>query len=206
MSDPKNLRVVKVGGSLLSSSGLGQRVTKWRQQQPPVPTAWVVGGGKLVDAVRDWHATLSEKSADAEEAAHWMSVDLMSVTAQMFAKMVDAWPVESSLETRREELRMGTRDMIFDCGTWLRTVNDLTSSWAVTSDSIAGRLAIELSCRELVLLKSRAAAGETIEENVAKGVVDEHFPELELRCPVCLVDFSSDAPQSCRQVLQMRQG
>jgi len=29
MSDFENLRVVKVGGSLLSSSGLGQRIQQW---------------------------------------------------------------------------------------------------------------------------------------------------------------------------------
>ena len=195
MSDLENLRVVKFGGSLLSSSGLGQRIKGWRERQPPAPTAWVVGGGKLVDVVRDWHANQSKEYATAKEAAHWMSVDLMSVTAKMFASSVGAWPIESSPESLQQRFRAGSQNVIFDCGAWLRTVDDLPCTWTVTSDSIAGRLAIELSCRQLVLLKSRAAAGKTIEENVANGVVDEYFSKLGLQCQVTMVNFNSNAPE-----------
>ena len=190
MSDLENVRVVKVGGSLLSSSGLGQRIKGWRERQPPVPTVWVVGGGKLVDVVRDWDAIHSKQTATAEEAAHWMSVDLMSVTARMFATLVGSWPIELSLESLQEQFRAGSQNVIFDCGRWLRTVDDLPCSWSVTSDSIAGRLAIELSCHELVLLKSRAAAGETVEENAAQGVIDEHFVELDRDFQVTLVNLN----------------
>ena len=114
MSDLENLRVVKVGGSLLSSSGLGQRIKGWRERQPPAPTAWVVGGGKLVDVVRDWHANQSKEYATAKEAAHWMSVDLMSVTAKMFASSVGAWPIESSPESLQQQFRAGSQNVIFD--------------------------------------------------------------------------------------------
>ena len=190
MSDLENVRVVKVGGSLLSSSGLGQRIKGWCELQPAVPTVWVVGGGKLVDVVRDWHTTHSKEPAASDEAAHWMSVDLMSVTARMFASSVGSWPIESSPESLQEQFRTGSQNVIFDCGRWLREVNDLPCAWTVTSDSIAGRLAIELSCRELVLLKSRAAAGETVEENVAQGVIDEHFVELDRDFQVTLVNLN----------------
>ena len=194
MSDLKNLRVVKVGGSLLSSSGLGQRIKGWRERQPPVSTVWVVGGGKLVDVVRHWQSSNSEIDAATDEAAHWMSVDLMSVTAKMFAALVGSWPIESLPESLQEQFRGGTQNVIFDCQSWLRTVDDLPCSWSVTSDSIAGRLAIELSCRELVLLKSRAAAGETVEQNVAEGVIDEHFSALELQCQVTVVNLNRGGP------------
>ena len=190
MSDQENIRVVKVGGSLLSSSGLAQRIDGWLERQPPVPTVWLVGGGKLVDVVRDWQASSSGAPAATDEDAHWMSVDLMSVTAKMFGALVGSWPIESSLESLQEQFRAGTQNVIFDCRTWLRSVEDLPCSWTVTSDSIAGRLAIELSCRELVLLKSRAAAGEKVCENVAGGVIDEHFSALELQCQVSLVTVS----------------
>ena len=193
MSDLENLRVVKVGGSLLSSSGLGQRIKGWREQQAPVPTVWVVGGGKLVDVVRDWQA---ETLALSDREAHGMSVDLMSVTAKMFGALVGSWPIELSLESLQQQFQTGTQNIIFDCRTWLRTVEDLPCSWSVTSDSIAGRLAIELSCRELVLLKSRAAAGETVEENVAQGVIDEHFVELNRDFQVTLVNLNRGGPDS----------
>ena len=191
MSDLQKMRVVKVGGSLLSSSGLAQRIDGWLERQPPVPTVWLVGGGKLVDVVRDWQARNSEAAAATDADAHWMSVDSMSVTAKMFAALVGSWPIESSLQSLQEQFRNGTQNVIFDCGTWLRTVDGLPCSWSVTSDSIAGRLAIALSCHELVLLKSRAAAGETVEENVDAGVIDNHFVSLGLRCQVTLVDLNS---------------
>ncbi len=195
MSERENVRVVKVGGSLLSSSRLGYRINQWRVQQPSIPTVWVVGGGKLVDVVRDWQ---SEQSHVSDSVAHWMSVDLMSVTAKMFATVLGgAWPIESSVESLREQFRKNAQDVIFDCASWLRTVEDLPIAWSVTSDSIAGRLAIELSCQELVLLKSRAASGETVAENVAEGVIDEHFAKLNLRCNVSLVNLSSEDQQSC---------
>jgi len=152
---------------------------------------WVVGGGKLVDVVRDWQTHHWGASVSADQDAHWMSVDLMSVTARMFAASVEQWPIESSLESLREKFQSGAHNVIFDCRDWLRTVDDLPASWSVTSDSIAGRLGNELSCRELVLLKSRDAAGETLEENVADGVIDEHFPMLEQTFQVTVVNFRS---------------
>ena len=125
-----------------------------------------------------------------------MSVDLMSVTAKMFGALVGSWPIELSLKSLQQQFQTGTQNIIFDCRTWLRTVEDLPCSWSVTSDSIAGRLAIELSCRELVLLKSRAAAGETVEENVAQGVIDEHFVELNRDFQVTLVNLNRGGPDS----------
>lgn len=192
MSDPKSLRVVKVGGSLLSSPRLGARIRQWCERQRPIPTVWVVGGGKLVDVVRDWHAIHGKQLPNADVDAHWMSVDLMSVTAKMFAALVDEWPIESSIESLQEQFLAGTQNVIFDCRTWLPTVDDLPNSWSVTSDSIAGRLAIELSCRELVLLKSRAAVGEKVSDNVAQGVIDEHFLKLGQELNVTVVNLNSE--------------
>ena len=196
MSDTDAIRVVKVGGSLLAGSGLGQRVKQWLELQPAVPTVWVVGGGKLVDVVRDWQKIQGETPAVSDADAHWMSVELMSVTAKMFSALVDDWPVEASLESLQRQLRGGSENVIFDCQSWLRTVDDLPCSWTVTSDSIAGRLGIELCCRELVLLKSCAAAGETVEENVAQGVIDQHFLKLDREFQVTLVNLNGEGPES----------
>jgi aspartokinase-like uncharacterized kinase len=197
MSDLENLRVVKVGGSLLSSNRLGPRIKEWVERQPPVPTVWLVGGGKLVDVVRDWQSCNSQAPAATDEDAHWMSVDLLSVTAKMFKTFVGSWPIESSLDSLSSRLDLGEPNVIFDCRTWLRTVKDLPCSWSVTSDSIAGRLAFELSSKELILLKSRAASGETVRENVAQGVIDKHFATLELECKVTFVNFNSKDLENC---------
>ena len=129
MSALENLRVVKVGGSLLSSAGLGERVEQWLQRQPSVPTVWVIGGGKLVDVARDWQASHSGTPAVTDEDAHWMSVDLMSVTAKMFRGLVGWWPIASSMESLQEQFRTGAQNVVFDCRTWLRTVDELPCSW-----------------------------------------------------------------------------
>lgn len=205
MSELVNLRVVKVGGSLLFSSGLeqqglGQRIRKWLDQQPSVPTVWVVGGGRLVDVVREWQV-IQTTLATSDEDAHWMSVDLMSVTAKMFSSLTDSWQIDSSVESLQNHIGGGARNVIFDCRSWLQTVDDLPCSWSVTSDSIAGRLAIELSCRELVLLKSRAAAGPSVEQNVAHGVIDEHFAALELQCGVTVVNLNGETSESSRLIV-----
>ena len=191
MSELENFRVVKLGGSLLGGAGVGARVMQWLQLQPQVPTAWVVGGGKLVDVVRAWQTTHNDSANVSDVDVHWMSVDLMSTTAKMFAGLMGAWPIESSLESLQQQLRGGTQHVIFDCRAWLGTVENLPCSWSVTSDSIAGRLAIELSCQELVLLKSCAAVGKTVRENVAQGVIDEHFEKLELTCQVTIVNLNT---------------
>ncbi|MEM7558752.1 MAG: hydantoinase/oxoprolinase family protein, partial [Planctomycetota bacterium] len=47
------VRVVKVGGSLLDIPNLGDRLASWLSQQPRAVSLFVVGGGGLVDAVRD---------------------------------------------------------------------------------------------------------------------------------------------------------
>jgi aspartokinase-like uncharacterized kinase len=195
LSDREKVRVVKVGGSLLCAAGLGQRVGLWLERQGARRNVWVVGGGKLVDVVRDWQKVARASSSISDVDAHWMSVDLMSVTAKLFAASVGGWPIVSTVESLQQHFRSGDQNVIFDCRQWLGAVDDLPCSWSVTSDSIAGRLAIELSSHELVLLKSRSAAGITVEENVAHGVLDDHFAMLDLQCAVKLVDLNSGAEE-----------
>jgi len=167
-------RVVKLGGSLLDFDCLAPRLHAWLAAQPPMPGVMLVGGGKLADAIRDAFA----RHRLGEEAAHWLCIRLLGVTAELVAGLLP----EAVLVKRFDELaaeRVAERLAVFEPEQFLRdeTVHPLPHSWDVTSDSIAARLAARLEAGELVLLKSDLPAGRaTLQETADAGYVDRYFP------------------------------
>lgn len=174
------LRVVKVGGSLLDVPNLADRLRRWLAAQTPAHHVLLAGGGMLVDQVRVWHAV----KALRDDEAHWMCIDLMTVTAELLHARL---PEISLLDDDRLLCqRVGARNCtIFDAATWLRQSEPqlpgtrLPANWDVTSDSIAARLAIALRADELVLLKScLPTAAQDVRELSRTGFVDSMFPRL----------------------------
>lgn len=169
-------RVIKLGGSLLDCEGLPMRFRRWLAAQPPRPNIILVGGGEMADVLR---RAFAQHGLD-EEAAHWLCVRLLGVTAQLFAHLLP----EAIQATRLEELHCadGRRPVVFACEHFLRhedahSANPLPHTWDVTSDSIAARLAERLGAFELVLLKSRLPeAGWDFAQAAAAGYVDRYFP------------------------------
>ena len=193
---PLSLRVVKLGGSLLDFDGLVETLRTWLVGQPAMTTVMVVGGGSLADAIRDAHA---RHSLD-DEAAHWLCIRLLGVTAELVARLLP----EARLIRRLGELFVGRtsvgrsglksalqqegdprpRDVglrILEPESFLRDeelrigAKPLPHTWGVTSDSIAARLAVSLEAAELVLLKSRLPDGAEIGEAARTGYVDAYF-------------------------------
>ena len=171
------LRVVKVGGSLLTFEGLGQSLRHWIDQQPPAVNVLLSGGGAAADLVRE--AAL--RFAFDEEQSHWLAVQAMSLTANMLhallpeASLVDSWAAVRSAA--------GNSWLIVDPESLLRLETDelgadlLPHQWNTTSDSIAARIAEALDADELVLLKSRAlSSGVSWSEAAEEGWVDPYFP------------------------------
>ena len=142
------IRVIKVGGSLLTWDALPQKLTGWLAEQPPALNVMIAGGGPWADLLRD----SAKRFGLSEPSAHAMCVRAMSVTATLLSDLVDC-ECERSFDGLRQ--RVGNGVLVFDCQTWLLAgeAQDLPKSWDVTSDSIAARLAMDLNA-ELVLLKS----------------------------------------------------
>ena len=149
------IRIVKVGGSLLDWVELADRLQGWLSAQPPAHHVLIAGGGQLVEQIRQHHALRPLDDA----TAHWMCVDLMSVTARILHSWLPNAPVAE--DDRLLCQRLGEQACtIFSPASWLRNAEPqlpgqkLPANWDVTSDAIAARLAIALQADELVLLKS----------------------------------------------------
>ena len=166
------LRVVKVGGSLLrhqpeaQAKDISATLLKWIAQQPPAINVLMAGGGEFADIIRRADATHNL----GEETAHWLCVDALSITARLLAVIVNA-----AVVTEEKELpSLAASICVFNPGPFLREIEPrifatpLPHTWAVTSDSIAARLAEHLTASELVLLKS-------ILPVEARGYVDDYF-------------------------------
>jgi 5-(aminomethyl)-3-furanmethanol phosphate kinase len=168
------VRVVKVGGSLLGWKDLPAALTKWLAQQSSATHVLIAGGGEFAEAIRRADAT----HGLGEEVAHWLCVDVLSVTARLLGAIVNVHVV-----THAHELpSLAPAVCVFDPSPFLRNVEPLQLSeslphtWAVTSDSIAARVAESLRASELVLLKSCLPGADA-------GYVDDYFPVAATKLP-----------------------
>lgn len=191
------IRVIKVGGSLFDVPQLPERLRTWIDAQPPAHNVLVPGGGTLVEQVRTWHAA---EPLD-EAAAHWMCVDLLTVTAHMLHAWLPEIPLieDDCLLCQRVGEPGAT---IFGPAPWMRRSEPrlpgtwLPTSWETTSDSIAGRLAAALHADEFVLLKSvlpRRRTTKDLSALAAIGYIDSVLAQMAPELPLTrLVDFRSD--------------
>ena len=184
--------VVKLGGSLLSTSTTPRLLNDWFDRagriHPGEHRVLIVGGGEPVD----WLRRVDQQNPLGDTAAHWAAIALMDANAQVAAAwrpgviLTDDWP--------QLQQRLGDPgDTIFVTGPFLRNHEPLSPGttlpvgWQVTSDCIAARVAVLLDAR-LTLLKATKFELQTSKAGwvqlAERGVVDEFFPELvdELDC------------------------
>jgi len=165
------LVVVKVGGSLYSLPGLGERLRAFLATLAPDVPLVVPGGGPTTDAIR---AYARDQGLDAS-AAHWLALRACDVNAHLLAGLlglpVAAWPHDRQAVLLPYSFAQGDEG----------SAGALPHSWDATSDSVAARAA-EVAGGWLVMLKSTPMPpGLTWEEAARGGLVDPVLPVIVAR-------------------------
>ena len=139
-------RVVKVGGSLLDRVDLTSALSQWVDGQLVGETLVVVGGGSLVNAIRELDTI---RPGDPVEV-HWLCVDLLGVTFRLMSSWFD-WPTVRTPEQLQTQTAAGfatdrptlvaveafySRELTNQCNSPV-----LPESWQTTTDAIAALLA-----------------------------------------------------------------
>jgi 5-(aminomethyl)-3-furanmethanol phosphate kinase len=181
-------RVIKLGGSLLDWPELAPNFRRWLAAQSDAVNILIVGGGTIVEAVR----RLDARHRFTSEAAHWLSIRGMSLTAQFVGGLLP----EATSARGLDELQFsaGAGLQILEVEQFLRadksSADAVPSGWQVTSDSIAARLATLLMARELVLLKSTLVGAPHTREGLAQsGLVDAYFAHASRALAVRIVNL-----------------
>jgi aspartokinase-like uncharacterized kinase len=195
MSRAVAAHVVKVGGSLLERDGIVPALARWvsdcQRDDPESHLVMLIGGGTLVEALRD----IDRRHHVDPALAHWIAIELMDVAARIVGGWFPTWRVETSLASLRA--RVGTPGVtLFLPYGFLRNDDPqlaglaLPVGWHVTSDSIAARLAEVLGGARLTLLKSCPLEGRTWAQAAHEGLVDGWFP----RAVASLQNVAWDCP------------
>jgi aspartokinase-like uncharacterized kinase len=174
MSQPRALRVVKVGGSLLDLDDLADRLRRWLAEEGENSTLLVVGGGCRADLLRTHRQQLNDVEA------HWLAIDAMLANARTLKEQL---PEATWLDRIGDVKASGVPLSILNPVSFMQhddphhPFGALPANWNVTSDSIAARAAELAGVDELIVLKSAPPpAPEKLEELVTAGYVDDFFP------------------------------
>jgi len=172
----RGVRVIKVGGSLFDYPELLRAWNRWLAEQSPAAHVLIAGGGKLADVIREADRIWGL----GEEAAHWLCVDGLAVSARLLAAILKESQLEGSWERLLQRLdeRKVDGPLVFCPVQFLKQVEQqlaphpLPHGWHVTSDSIAARIAMILDADELVLFKS---IDPPVQSAPGPPYVDEYF-------------------------------
>ncbi len=184
-----SVAVLKLGGSLLDLTGLPDRLRAVAAMLAGDRPLLICGGGVAADAVRRWHNT----HGLSEEQSHWLALDSIRLNQRLLLTLMPELELVSNRAAAESAWRRG-RVPLLDLMSFVgieETASDVTTrlphSWDVTSDSLAGWVAIRWPASRLVLLKS---AELPIAENDLSfraaadiGLVDAYFPVLEPGLP-----------------------
>jgi aspartokinase-like uncharacterized kinase len=165
--------VLKIGGSLLSSTGWPRLLDDLIAGLGAIPLTLIVGGGAIVEGLREIDAAAPQPP----RLMHDLAVDAMHFTARLVAKTTGL-----SIMSRPA---CSAAACILDVPLWLMESGEakrLPAGWDVTSDSIAARVARGCGA-ELLLAKAAVpppypqgddqAAVRLLAES---GWVDRFFP------------------------------
>ncbi len=175
-------RIIKLGGSLLDLPDLADRLRDWLRNQPDAINVLIVGGGPMVDAIRE--ADRIHQLGD--QAAHELALEVMTLTA----KLIQAILPEAKLTNDYRPIEYTETSLQILDVRQLLSEFPLPASWDVTSDSIAAHTASILNASELVLLKSTLpTSANSIESFVGEEFVDRYFYEVAKDLTIRIVNL-----------------
>ena len=176
--------VVKLGGSLLDWPDFPDRVRVVLRFFAAYPCIVVVGGGKSADVVR----ALDSAHAIGENRSHALALRALDLTAAVVEALVEGLVVVERPGEVERAWEAGQTPVL--APRWFMEHVDAASSdplprtWAVTTDSIAARVATYFGARELALLKSTAPETDTDRRSACGlGLVDSEFLTSSSRLP-----------------------
>jgi aspartokinase-like uncharacterized kinase len=169
--------VVKVGGSLYDWPDLGPRLRRWLDANTPRETILVPGGGPTAEVIR----ALDRTHHLGEETAHWLALRALAINAELLAALLPGACVIDGPDLAElvwEQDRRPVLDAFAFCESDEADPGRLPHTWAVTSDSVAARLAVVAGAGELVLLKSAAPPPGDVAAWAEVGYVDPWLPRV----------------------------
>ena len=192
-----NLRVIKLGGSLLDLPNLPDHFNRWRKSLPAEHHLLITGGGEAADQVR----ALDRQYHLGDHHGHWLAIRAMSFNAHCIAHLLPGCQIVPTFDDCPRTWSLG-KLAIIDPIPWLeddeRQGFTLPHRWSFTSDSIAAHIARTRQAQVLTLLKSTLAQQPTTPREAAvMGLVDADFPTASAGLPrVELVNLRAALPTS----------
>jgi aspartokinase-like uncharacterized kinase len=181
--------VLKVGGSLFDLPDLGPRLRRFLDELETSALLVVPGGGMTANAVRQ----LDRWQGLGEEHSHWLALQAMTLNAWFLAALLPNTAVIEELSEYRDAVTAG-KVPILDAHAFCQVdevrPGRLPHHWAVTSDSVALRVAAVFGARRLVLLKSvPLPQGIDWGEAAERGLVDSYFRVAIAASPLIQVSW-----------------
>lgn len=196
---PYPLRVIKVGGSLLTWAGLKAGLPAWIKSRPKGINLLLFGGGECVEAMR----VLDGIWKLEPEAMHWRCVRLLDATFEIAQELWPDWPTLTSppkgsgttWAQRIQQLSDNSdiNAIVQISSIYTRHVHTLPHTWATTTDSIAAHFAQTIQANELILLKSASPPNvPSLQKAAELGYVDAAFPDVAPpNVPILCVNLTS---------------
>ncbi len=193
------VRVAKLGGSLLNLADFPSRLRRClsdANRRNPLPTMLVVGGGGLIDAVRELDALHRFEG----RKVHHECIGLLSVTARLTRQLLPELDYLAGGEAIgrfvKEPATIPNRCAVVDVGHAMPMISaqvGLPEDWATTSDSLSAALAIATNAEELLIFKSAdppidqdrqsSSTGSWLNALASAGFIDAALPGLADRLP-----------------------
>jgi 5-(aminomethyl)-3-furanmethanol phosphate kinase len=185
--------VVKLGGSLFDSPSWPDRFQKWLARQTAGCYFVVVGGGKLIDVLRELDA--NQRLSQTE--MHWRCIRALDATFEIASELIPEFGRIASNEQLNQTIE-ATCDSESVRAHWVRIgayyskelspafqdEPELAQSWDTTSDSLALLLAFRIRAARCFLLKSCEVKHlSTLQKAIAEGVVDAESIRFDSRIP-----------------------